>query len=183
MGMTGGLFGLALERERQRIGPRSARALRLFLGMSVREVAARSNLSPGVVRRVECLTDVYCTVPTGREALHAMFAALGGGWCEPETHDGALQVYVVGALANAKCTIRAAIVLLGTSERTLAKRLGRKAGPVPAEFITAMRASDPLPMAYVRAAIAELEQDGGCYFIGCDRHGWSLVGCSGQGWE
>lgn len=187
---------LTLQRWRELIGIRSAAALRELLGLTPSRAAALVALPLAAVRDFERGTiDPQLWKPVSR-GLHFAFAGAGGGWCDPELHDGAYCVTLAGSrLAGAtdRQAIRAALALMGhraqpprrrVGMETLAKRVaGRLAVPVAevrAELGGRVGLSDR-----VRAEAFRQLGGGpigaGCYFLKGDAGGWREVGCDYAG--
>lgn len=177
-------------------GPRSAAALRLMLGLSPYRVAMLAELSPAMVADFERggLEFRYWHIVSRR--LHHAFAALGGGWCEPDTHDGANCVYISGAghkAATDRQAIEAALALMGhrarpprrrvTLEalaRKVARPLGMAAHKVRAE-LAGRRNLSPRVRDEAFRQLGRGRDGAGAYFRPAAKGGWREVGCDFAG--
>jgi hypothetical protein len=179
--MQGELRGPALNRQERCIGPRTARALRYLLEMTVADVARLAGLSRGEVSRIEAYQSVDCTVSGARRAVSSAFGELGAHWCEAATHGGAHMVYLTGRGAPGPAAIKAALALMPTSAITLARRVERRCGIVPRDLLDAIRGLGPLSAFMLAETIRCLEVEAECYFEQVAGVGFTQVGCPSDG--
>lgn len=189
MGLTDGddhgLKGRALERERRSIGPRTAKALRLMLGLTIADVASRAGVLPDLVERVEAWPAVDCEVRSARRAISDTFAAMGGHWCEAATHDGAHCVYLAFGGAGDRQAILALMALMPVTVAALFRRVAKRAGREQAVRVRdALNGKAPLTTMLVWECRYLLGNRDGCaggMFEQSDEGGWRYVGCDSAG--
>lgn len=124
--------------------PRTVAALRMMLGLTPSRAAILAGLPELMVSDFErAKLDLRHWHYTSRR-LHHAFAELGGGWCEPQLHDGAYCITLASSHAlgaGDRDAIKAALALMGHRAQpprrrvgleTLAKRVaGRLTMPLP----------------------------------------------------
>jgi hypothetical protein len=176
------------------VAPRTAKALRLLLGLSPSQAAVMAGLPEHVLLEFE-------TPPPGGFASHAIarrlhhtYSRMGASWCAPDLHDGLYLVTLdTPRGASDRAAIGAALALMGWSAKpphrpvkleTLARRVAKRLRLSPAEVRAELAGQKKLSKRVRAEAFRQLGRgrDGaGAYFRPAAAGGWRLVGADSAG--
>lgn len=171
-------------------GPRTAKAMRLLVGLPPLRAAIAAGVSLDDLRAFEAnALPIVHWRPVSRR-LNAAYAEQGARWCEPDLHEGAFCVYLESGAASDRQVIAAALALLRYCERNrrqhmtaraLAARVQLREGIPAAKVQRALTgrhdAMTPLIMGACLRQLGTGPAGAGCYFVKADPAGWRGVGC------
>jgi hypothetical protein len=168
---------------------RTAKALRILLGLSPNQAACGAGLPPDVLKRFENNTLGMERWHLASRKLDRVYKSLGGGWCDPDLHQGANFVFLAHGAASDRQAILAALALLGfrahgrnrlVSLALLERRTALSLRLPVAKLRDALRSSERMPRRIRNECFRQLS-DGGAYFDRAPLGGWQLVGCDPAG--
>lgn len=174
-------------------GRRTAKAMRLLLGLSPHRAAVLARLPFDLVGAFEGNTLDPLYLHSVSRRLDAAYRAEGARWFEADLHEGAHLVFLVDGSADDRRAILAAVALMGFSAgrrsrkvtvRQLAERAAHRSRVDLDELRRALAGKVRLSPRMAAACFRQLGdgQDGaGCYFQPAPLGGWRAVGCDHAG--